>query len=561
MAKYYGYCRVSTEEQSEHSLENQSKYLKIQAEKIGLDYAEYKEKKSGKNAERPILKGIIKVLEADDIIGVYDNSRLGRNTEENLNIVNQINSKGAKLQVNGKIIDINNPNDKLTLTIESAVSTYQRENQNLKSQIGMETVKEKGEWIFTSRLMGWKVGGTKRKPEVTIVEKEAEIIRYIYEEYNKGKSNLQVTNELNAKGYRTREGHTFHPASVRRYTLKPIYMGYYKIKGAGGAKGQDKVDVRKEELVKSKYYEPIVSEELWWSVYNNFRKLKRNHAQQFEYRYSFYELSSVIKCEECGTSYTHQVVKDYRNTDKIHFYYTAIHCPKSCKQRGKSLKRPIIEPLFHQLYYLAYLWQDDVEKYLQSIQFEFKQNNNTVLEDIARIDEIIKSNNRKIDNLYKVIEEGISLQRTAQKLKDLENENNDLNDEKQTLKLMLVSGQSEIDDLIDDYSEDSIDRFLKGDSSVKRNSYLSMFESVKCSKTTLTVAYKTGMKIQTFLKANSRWNIQKDFDLQIHRNGKYFVTLNYNTETDEYTVIGQNELNTAMMETQLNNLYLKTRPE
>lgn len=80
------------------------------------------------------------------------------------------------MQVNGKIIDTNNPIDKLTLTIESAVSTYQRENPKLKSRIGIETVKENGEWIFTSRLYGYNCIGTKRLPEVKIIESEAKVL-------------------------------------------------------------------------------------------------------------------------------------------------------------------------------------------------------------------------------------------------------------------------------------------------------------------------------------------------------------------------------------------------
>ena len=52
---------------------------------------------------------------------------------------------------------MNDPNDELSLSIESAISTYQRKNQNLKSRIGMDTVKAKGDWIFTGRLYGYKV--------------------------------------------------------------------------------------------------------------------------------------------------------------------------------------------------------------------------------------------------------------------------------------------------------------------------------------------------------------------------------------------------------------------
>ena len=78
MAAYYGYSRISTVDQSDHSLANQSKYLRVQAESLGFEFVDNKERLSGKNLERPVLQSILSRLKKGDAVGVYDNSRLGR---------------------------------------------------------------------------------------------------------------------------------------------------------------------------------------------------------------------------------------------------------------------------------------------------------------------------------------------------------------------------------------------------------------------------------------------------------------------------------------------------
>ena len=81
---YYGYARVSTVEQNDTSIEVQLEFLKHQAEEIGESFTPKYEKASGKDVEgRDVLKSLLLSLKYGDILGVYDNSRVGRNTEEN----------------------------------------------------------------------------------------------------------------------------------------------------------------------------------------------------------------------------------------------------------------------------------------------------------------------------------------------------------------------------------------------------------------------------------------------------------------------------------------------
>ncbi len=190
--KYYGYARVSTKEQSDNSIDHQLKYLELRAKSLKLPFEGYSEKESGKTFyDRTELQKIISIACDGDYLGVYDNSRLGRNTRESLEIVDKLLDKGIIVQISGQSFNKNSPRERLILTIESAISEFYRMDQNLKSRAGIDIIKEKGEWIFTSKLYGYNLTPSKKSPVISINEKEAKIIRFIFNEYSKGKSTNQ----------------------------------------------------------------------------------------------------------------------------------------------------------------------------------------------------------------------------------------------------------------------------------------------------------------------------------------------------------------------------------
>ena len=81
---FIGYSRISTSDQCQNSLDNQLKYLEIQSKGLNEKFKGYTEVQSGKSFEgRKTLTYILTKLSENDILGVYDNSRLGKNTSEN----------------------------------------------------------------------------------------------------------------------------------------------------------------------------------------------------------------------------------------------------------------------------------------------------------------------------------------------------------------------------------------------------------------------------------------------------------------------------------------------
>lgn len=259
---YFAYARVSTTGQSDSSISVQLAYLKIKADDLHLEFKPFHEKMSGSSiTPRTELNYIIAHAQKGDYIGVYDSSRLGRNTPESLALVSDFIKRGIKVQIGGRVLDESSPRDELIFTIESAIAQFQLKEQKLKSLIGIDEKRKNGEWLFTGRLLGYDLEKDGNKLIAKINEDEAAIIRYIFEEYAKGKSINKITNDLVAKGYRTKDGDRFVAATVRRYIHKPIYKGFYKTEKCAKGIGQDKLSLKDSSLIKSKYYLPIVSEE------------------------------------------------------------------------------------------------------------------------------------------------------------------------------------------------------------------------------------------------------------------------------------------------------------
>lgn len=131
-----GYVRVSTTEQHE----DRQTALLSQAgiEKIFMD------KLSGKNTERPQLRAMLDFIREGDTVYVESFSRLARNTRDLLELVEQIEAKGATVVSSKENLDTSTPTGKLMLTVIAAIATFEREITLQRQREGIAIAKEKG---------------------------------------------------------------------------------------------------------------------------------------------------------------------------------------------------------------------------------------------------------------------------------------------------------------------------------------------------------------------------------------------------------------------------------
>lgn len=489
---YYGYARVSTVEQNDTSIEVQLEFLKHQAEEIGESFTPKYEKASGKDVEgRDVLKSLLLSLKYGDILGVYDNSRLGRNTEENLKVIHDLNRRGVKVQISGRFVDPTNPQDELMFTIESSISTYQRKVQLDKSKAGIKKKKENGDWFFKGNMYGWDAVKKNGKLIITINEREAKVIRYVFAEYLKGLSSLQISKELIEQEIRF-DSEYITPCQVRRMLLKPLYMGYYFIE-SGDWKKIHLMDRKTIEsrLVKSNLYPPIISEEVWWSVINSWKNVTRTHSSQFKYRYCGYELSSILRCGYCGHGYTHSYRKSRNLVTDV--YTCNVHgknCPTEFRREFKAI---ILEPLMRITFLITFLSGDEVNEFFTAKKDELFADTEALRSEITMVDKEISDIKVRQNRVLDAIEEGIiDLSVAKERLNTTSNSIEELQKRKESIEKQIMIQSNEIDDILQQESLDLVDEFLHSES---RSSYYKKYlESALMFKDRMEVTYVNGKK-------------------------------------------------------------------
>lgn len=154
-----GYARVST---SDQNLGRQIEALK----KSGIQKI-FKEKISGKNMERPQLKELLAYIHDDDVVTVLSLDRLGRNSKDLTEVIDQIRRKGAVLNVLDlpTFAGVEDSNLRALLTnlvLEIYKYTAEEERRKILSRQrqGIKIAKKKG--IYKGRKKEYSPTGSKR---------------------------------------------------------------------------------------------------------------------------------------------------------------------------------------------------------------------------------------------------------------------------------------------------------------------------------------------------------------------------------------------------------------
>jgi DNA invertase Pin-like site-specific DNA recombinase len=133
----YGYARVSSLSQS---TEVQVSRLKA----VGCDVVREEAASSRSRAGRTELETILEFIRPGDTLVVVKLDRLGRSTRDVLNLVHELESKGAALRVLEPEIDTSRPEGRIILTTLSMVAEMEVQFIRERQRAGIEAAKAKG---------------------------------------------------------------------------------------------------------------------------------------------------------------------------------------------------------------------------------------------------------------------------------------------------------------------------------------------------------------------------------------------------------------------------------
>ncbi len=137
MGRHIGYIRVSSVDQNTNR----------QLVDVSLDLV-YEDKVSGKDRVRPELTNMIKAVTHGDTVHVHSMDRLARNVVDLLDLVKEINGKGASVAFHKEgrtfVAGKEDSESRLMLTILGAVAEFERAILKERQREGIAVAKAKG---------------------------------------------------------------------------------------------------------------------------------------------------------------------------------------------------------------------------------------------------------------------------------------------------------------------------------------------------------------------------------------------------------------------------------
>ena len=100
----------------------------------------------------------------------------------------------------------------------------------------------------------------KKKNRLTINEKEAEAVRFIFNEYVNGKGYKAITNQLNKLSYKTKKGNDFSVGSIREILTNPVYIGKVRYNVRQNWSEKRRRNINANPIITDGIHEPIIDE-------------------------------------------------------------------------------------------------------------------------------------------------------------------------------------------------------------------------------------------------------------------------------------------------------------
>lgn len=381
------YCRVSTDAQVDgYSIDAQKQLLEgfCMSREI-TDYEYYIDGGySGSNLNRPEIQRLLEDVKMKkiDCVVVYKLDRISRSQKDTLYLIEEVfNPNNIGFVSVKENFDTTSPFGKAMIGILSVFAQLERETIYERTRMGMKERVKSGLWMGGgNRPLGYEYD--RNTGTLVVKPKQAEMIRMVFKLYLNGMSAEDINDTLGMSGERV----------VRKVLQSQVYIGKIPYKG---------------EIYEGKH-EHIISDELFYEVQDMFKKRSTNNLKK-----SNYLLSGLAYCGYCGAKFRYQ--KWGKDTIKMYCYSQQKSRPRlirdpncpNCKANSDEVEKYVLDELFK-------LSLDD--RY-----FDKRMADN--IEDTQKITEDkLKEVNKQIQNLVRVLSEGIFTVEIKEKVKSLESE-------------------------------------------------------------------------------------------------------------------------------------------
>ena len=243
-----------------------------------------------------------------DLILTKEISRFSRSTLDSIKYTQELLSNGVGVYFLNDNINTILPDSELRLTIMSSIAQDEVRKLSERVSFGMKRSIDSGTVLGCSNIYGY----VKDKGKLVIDEKEAEMIKIIFDRYANTTDGLsKVSKYLFSVGYKNKKGKRIDTTILTRIIENPKYKGYYcghKTKVLD-YRTKKKKKLNESDWIIYKDYEnvpPIISEELWGRANKKLKERQDSFTSRavnkavFQNRYTY---SGKIYCGEHNVTY------------------------------------------------------------------------------------------------------------------------------------------------------------------------------------------------------------------------------------------------------------------
>lgn len=304
------YTRVSTIEQAEEGYSNdeQERLLTNWCNKNGYEiYKCYSDRGiSGKDIKhRPALKELLKDAEEKkfDMVISWKINRISRKLSDVLKIVDIFEKNNITFKSYSEPFETDTPAGKMQFQMMALIGEFERGTIAQNVKMGMCAKARAGEWCG-GRVLGYDLvpiddiqTGKRRKTKLIINEKEAEVVRIIFNEYANGKGYKAITNKINKLGYKTKKGNDFSVGSIKDILTNPVYIGKVRYNVRQNWSEKRRRNINANPIITDGIHDSIIEESLWNKVQAVLESKKGKPARIYDGKFP---LTGILKCPKCG---------------------------------------------------------------------------------------------------------------------------------------------------------------------------------------------------------------------------------------------------------------------
>ena len=406
------YVRVSTKEQVDgYSIDEQIDKLNAYAK--AKDYTVLDTfvdgGHSGATIDRPAIKELIKNIKNYQAVLVYRLNRLSRSQKDTLHLIEDVfMTNNVEFISLSESLDTSTPFGRAMIGILSAFAQLDREQ--IKEQLTLGRVaRAKNGYYHGGDPTKAPTGYDYVNGDLIVNEYEAECVRYIYDEYVKGKGYAVIYEDIQTKF----PGVINDLSTVSKTLMRPLYKGYVTF-DSKEHKGR---------------HQPIIDDK----TYKLAQDIRLKRKSRFKGK-SLYILSGLLHCGHCGARIAGHAGKKLKNGEQLRYY--------TCYTKRGSPKHMITKDSCNKKFERKEQLEDKVIKQIKKLKLsDVKRTDNN--DDLVKIDTL----NKEITKIDKQISNLVDLFANGNIPTDILNDKiNGLNDKKESMRVRIEElGNNRVD--------------------------------------------------------------------------------------------------------------------